>query len=216
MTGSGEPERRPSGAAVASEPADSAASWAPPIDDPPELSDVAARLVAGDPAALGDLYRRAAPLVYTAALKALSDEAAAAEVTQQVFLGAWQRRAEHAAGRRPVTAWLMSIARTRIAERAAERSAHVRAAASHRFDAHAGGGAPEQIAHRIVDAVVAGDAIRRLEQPRREVLELSFFADRTHTEIAEDLGLSLETVQRGIKRALGQLSRQLRLSDGPS
>jgi RNA polymerase sigma-70 factor (ECF subfamily) len=184
--------------------------------DVASLTELSARLVAGQRSALEELYARTSALIFTAALKALSDPVRAEEVTEQVFVSAWERRAEHHPDERPATAWLLAIARVLVGDALAEQSGSL---ADGDRPAHLGPNESEtrqQIAQRVIDVVVVADAIERLEQPNREVIEQSFFEGRTHTEIAAALGLPVASVDSGIKTALGQLSAYLRFSDGAS
>ena len=51
--------------------------------------EVGERLVAGDEAALGELYEEFSPLVYGLAARVTRDWAAAEDITQEVFVRVW-------------------------------------------------------------------------------------------------------------------------------
>src|SRR4051812_13340872 len=53
--------------------------------------ELAARMVAGDAAALREVYDRYAGLVFGLARRVLCDDALAEDVTQEVFVSVWER-----------------------------------------------------------------------------------------------------------------------------
>ena len=165
---------------------------------------------------LADLYRQTSSLVFTIALRTLASKPDAEDVTQRVYMQAWRSRHTYDPSRRPLRAWLVGITRHVVADKIGERSRQIR------LEQRLGEvGLVEQqsddgIAERVADAVVVADSLARLEQPRRQVVEMSFFEGLTHTQIADALGLPLGTVKSHIKRGLAQLRRQLGVSDGAS
>ena len=63
--------------------------------------------------ALSELYDRYSRLVYSVALNTLSDPGRAEEVTQDVFVRAWEKARTYSAEQGKVATWLASIARHR-------------------------------------------------------------------------------------------------------
>jgi RNA polymerase sigma-70 factor (ECF subfamily) len=191
-----------------------------PSDVETDLADIDAALLgerfrAGDRAALAEAYGRFSPLVYTLSLRTLGAPAAE-DVTQRVFIHASRSRAGFDPERRPLPAWLVGITRHVIADRMSERSREQRSQQRVIVADPARAEADEGIADRVADAVVVADGLSRLEQPRRRVVEMSFFGGLTHSQIAESLGLPLGTVKSHIKRGLAQLKTHLEVSDEPS
>jgi RNA polymerase sigma factor (sigma-70 family) len=177
---------------------------------------LAERLKAGDVEALATVYQLTSPLVFTIALRALSSEADAEDVTQRVYLQAWRSRGSYDAARRPIRAWLVGIARRVVVDKIGERSRQI--GLEQRLDevGRVEQASEDGIAWRVADAVVVADGLSRLEQPRRQVVELSFFQGLTHTQISEMLGIPVGAVKSDIKRGLAELRRQLGASDGAS
>ena len=172
-------------------------------------SVIASRFIAGDAGALAEVYRQTSPLVFTIALRTLASEADAEDVTQHVYLRAWRSRRTYEAMRPPLRAWLVEMTRHLVADRMADWSRQ------HRLDQKMGEvdwleqESEDGIAERVADALVVADAMSRLDHPRRQVVEMSFFDGFTHTQISEQLGIPVDTVKSHIKRGLGQLRRQL-------
>jgi len=68
----------------------------------------------------------------------------------------------------------------------------------------------------VVDSVVVSEGLAQIEQPRRSILELAFFAGLTHPQIAERLRLPLGTVKSHIRRGLIELRGAMEVTDDAS
>ncbi len=173
------------------------------------VRSLAARLVDGDESALEDVYDRWSALVHTYALRVLGDVHDAEDVTQQVFVAAWRSRHTLTPSPAALPAWLIGIARHKIADvRAARaRDAGRTAALAGLPDLVAG---PDQSADGVVaERLVVRQAVDELPDPRRTIVLLAFWEDLSHTEIADRVGLPLGTVKSHVRRGLIQLHQQL-------
>ncbi|WP_436790522.1 RNA polymerase sigma factor [Yinghuangia sp. YIM S10712] len=172
---------------------------------------VAKAFAAGEQTGFAEAYRRWGALVFTVCVRSLGDPAEAEDVTQQVFVSAWRGRATYRPQAGSLAGWLVGIARHRIADAhaaRARRAAPVDAeAALETTPAHDTG---------VVARVVVADELARLGQPQRRILEMAFFGDLTHTQIAERLDLPLGTVKSHIRRGLGRLRDRLEEVDDES
>jgi len=175
--------------------------------------DVAARFAAGDERALREAYDAHGSLVFAYCTRNLASRADAEDAMQQVFVAAWQGRDRFDATKGSLPGWLLGIARHKVADqaRAAGRRSDLvdrQAAVAVVADASGGGGsadAPEV----VLDRLVVGNALAGLPDEQRRILELAFYDDLTHTQIAQVLGLPLGTVKSHIRRGLGRLRASL-------
>ncbi len=165
---------------------------------------------AGDERALAWAYERWAGLVYGLAARALGSGTDAEDVTQQVFISAWTGRAGFRPGRGSLGAWIVGITRHRIADALSRirREQRLREALAELARA-----APEEAGSDTTSRVVLLTELAHFDQPQRRIMELAFFDDLTHTQIAERTGLPLGTVKSHIRRSLQRLRARLEVDD---
>ena len=172
---------------------------------------------AGDEAALAEAYRQFSPLVHTLALRSLHDQAAADDVTQEVFIRVWRSRHAFDPGKARLPAWIVGITRNVITDAQAaslRETRKVLAAVEIGPDPEqsAGDADPEALADRLL---LDGE-LERLGEPQGSILKLAFYADLTHSQISQKLGLPLGTVKSHIRRSLSQLRSRLEVDRAAS
>lgn len=179
------------------------------IDDGTEL---ARRFAEGDERALAEIYGRWSSLVYSLAMRSLGDVSDAEDATQRVFVKAWQGRGRYDPQRANLSAWLVGITRNVIADaheaRSRERSI------TEQLTAITTEGATESPDAELADRLVVADEMAKLDPVPRKVVELAFYDDLTHTQIADRLGLPVGTVKSHIRRSLSRLRERMEVSHG--
>lgn len=173
---------------------------------------LAASFSAGDEWALREAYARWSPLVFRLALRSLGDRSDAEDVTQQVYISAWRTRSGFDASRSTLSAWIVGITRHRIADAHEARSRSRRledalvAEASTR---------PEAVDDDLAERVMVAEELERLEPVPRRVMQLAFYDELSHSQIAETLGLPVGTVKSHVRRSLTRLRTRWEVDDGP-
>ncbi|MBW4458842.1 MAG: sigma-70 family RNA polymerase sigma factor [Nodosilinea sp. WJT8-NPBG4] len=185
----------------------------PPLPPPdPQMSspvsdrDLVTRLWAGDTTALATLYDRYSSMVYTLALKMLSNPAEAEDLTQEVFVNFWQRR-QYDAERGSVGSYLVTNTRSRALDRL--RISSGRAVILQRFqrisEASARSPNPVDYAAQHEQNQHLRAALDQLPTTEREVLEIAYFQGLTQAEISAQLGIPLGTVKSRCRQGLLRL-----------
>ncbi|MGH9868462.1 MAG: sigma-70 family RNA polymerase sigma factor [Candidatus Polarisedimenticolia bacterium] len=171
------------------------------------------RMAQEDQEALSMLYDRHRGVVFALALRILRDRAEAEEVLSDVFFQAWRSASGFDPLRGSVTAWLVTLCRSRAIDRLRRQTAR-------RVEVLADPPAvAEQASASLRDAEAAADlglhrrlvvsALGTLSQEQRGALELAYFDGYSHSEIAGKLGQPLGTVKTRIRQGLLQLRKSL-------
>jgi RNA polymerase sigma-70 factor (ECF subfamily) len=177
----------------------------------PDDAEVGRRFAAGEEQALAWAYERFGGQIHSMAVRAFGPGPDAEDVTQQVFVAAWTGRARFRPGESPLPAWLVGICRHKIADAWARRDKQRREAEAAMTEAQARPGGPVTagVDTAATDRVLLLDELDNLGQPQRGIIELAFFEDLTHAQIAERTGLPLGTIKSHIRRTLERLRTRL-------
>ncbi|MFG1883485.1 RNA polymerase sigma factor [Micromonospora sp. NPDC049102] len=177
----------------------------PPQPDPP-TDDLAARFRAGDETALREAYDRYGRAVHHLATSMLANRADAEDVTQATFVGAWLGRDTFDPAKGSLVGWLLGIGRRKVIDRmrASARETRVVETIQQLPEQAQTGPDPD----RVVDRLVIADELARLPDDQRRMLELAFYDDLTHQQIAAVTGVPLGTVKSHIRRGMASLKRR--------
>jgi RNA polymerase sigma-70 factor (ECF subfamily) len=175
-----------------------------------EEQQLVSMLLAGDEAAIREIYQRFARPVYTLGLRLLGGADAAEELTQDVFVTAWRKAERFDPSRGRLSTWLMAIAHNLAVDRLRHDNGVSRPhlvfvdALPEREDEDGAGGGTIQ---SVVDRDLANRAMASLTEAERALLALAYFRGMTAREIAEADGIPLGTVKTRLRSALIKLRR---------
>jgi RNA polymerase sigma-70 factor (ECF subfamily) len=186
--------------------ADVSADVGETVVEPEERALIAA--ARSDPRAFGLLYQRYLPRIYRYLRLRCSNDADAADMTQDVFVRALAALPRYRDNGLPFAAWLFTIARNRSAD--AARRSRSTGLALQLGDDHAGGDDLEGSVVRREAIVRVERLLARLEPDKRELLALRFASGLTSREIARVVGRSEPAVKQQLTRLLRNLKEQSR------
>jgi len=164
------------------------------------------RLRAGDPDALDELYRHARMRLYAFAYTLVKDEAVAQDVVQELFIDLWQKQLFHQV-HTGLVGYLMQATRNRCLD-------HLKREANRERLRRAYFGGEEQIAPNASEARALGEqieaAVDSLPPMTGRVFRMHYLAQQSYAEIAEQLGISTNTVSNHMTKALKRLRERLK------
>jgi len=189
-----------------------ASASAPPGVRAAQLEALLRSVSDGSQPALGELYDLASRQVLALALKIVKDRQTAEEVVLDVFLQIWRSAASFDPARGRPFGWILTIARSRALD--ARRSRLVRTRREEETSPEA---APADPASSPPERAAQGDRSRRvaaaiagLPPDQGSAVELAYYHDLSHTEIAERLGLPLGTIKTRIRLGMLKLREKLK------
>jgi RNA polymerase sigma-70 factor (ECF subfamily) len=168
-----------------------------------------ARVSRGESEAFAALYDRLAPRAYGLALRMAGDASSAQDAVQEAFLRVWLRARSYDAARGSVCAWVLGIVRNAVLDALRSGDAHARA-----LRRAADAGRVECAPQRAELSLECSEsraslhaALGQLPVAQRRMLEIAYFQDLSHHEIALREGLPLGTVKTRIRDGLIRLRR---------
>lgn len=142
-----------------------------------------AAMARGDELALRWLYDRHSAVVYGLALRITGDPTLASQATIAAFAQAWSGAPRYRGLRGSVQGWLTTILRLRALEL-------MKSSGGRRYDVLADGVSP---------------FLAALPEETQQALSLIFFGGLSQQEVAERLGVPLETVRRHVESSMRAL-----------
>lgn len=174
------------------------------------LTELLARVAAGDREAFAALYDQTSATVHGVAHRVLRDPDLAADVTQDVMIEVWRIAPRFDPDRGSVLAWISTLARRRAVDR-------VRSEQSYRDRREKAAAREYQRPYDAVVEEVEGQAdalavrrcLGRLTALQRAAVTSAFFSGLTYREVAEQTGAALPTIKSRIRDGLHGLRRCL-------
>ncbi|MFJ2806284.1 sigma-70 family RNA polymerase sigma factor [Kitasatospora sp. NPDC087271] len=170
------------------------------------------RLARGEETALGEIYDQLAPMVHGLAGRILADQAAAAQLTREIFAQVWEHPEDFDPAQGSLRSWLGALTHRRAvdrlrARRAAERVPGVPGGG---LDGPGGSeGAAEAEIRAVATAARMQYVVDSLPQPLRETIAVTYYDGRTYQETARLLGISEQAAKQRMRLGLELLATEL-------
>ena len=149
--------------------------------------------------------------VYSIALRIVKDVPTAEEVVQETFVQLWLRWARYDSALGPILPWLSALARNKALDHVrslAERQRQVEKPCTDLLDSFGCLG-PGFVPQETMLTARALAALSSLRPNERAAIELAYFEDLTHSEIAEILDAPLGSVKSWIRAGLLRMRKVL-------
>lgn len=185
-----------------------------------EMSDLVALVGNGDQQAFTRLFNHFAPRIASYLQRGGSSAPAAEELAQEAMVLVWRKARSFEPSRGAVPTWVFAIARhLRIDQHRRKRDALTRPLSDvnpdfdfDEYEIASSDPSPEEQLGAVQRERRVREAMKQLSPQLAHLLQLSFFAESPHVDIARELGLPLGTVKSNIRRALLQMRRSLEAS----
>lgn len=175
------------------------------MPDGSELAELVRRVAADqDRQAYARLYTYFAPRVTAFLRKSGLPDNAAEEVAQEVMLSVWRKASYFDPERAAVSTWIFTIARNQRIDHARRQKGVATADYASAGDDEVAPSGEVLLLSAERDALVRA-ALQALSAEQAAIVRLSFFSEKAHSEIAQELSLPLGTVKSRVRLALGRL-----------
>lgn len=167
--------------------------------------DLLSQIATGDQNAMSVFFDRYSGMVYSVALRVLRDAGEAEDVMQEIFIQIWQNPQSYVAGRGSLGGWLVVTARNRSIDKLRRRKP---TDPVELFTLPSPLNLAQESERNLLIEKIQ-NAMTRLPAEQRSSLQLAFFEDLTHSEIAEKTGDPLGTIKTRIRLALIAIRKEL-------
>lgn len=172
----------------------------------PTSDQLMVEIAAGSEPAFERLYDMMAPRVFGLVLRILRDQAQSEEVTQEVFVEAWQYAQRFDPSRGSVTTWLLTMAHRRAVDRVrasqSSRDRDLRVGIKDYQDSYDD---VEENAILHDESLRVAQALQQLVPGQREAIQLAYFGGFTHHEVASRLEIPVGTAKTRIRDGMIKL-----------
>lgn len=177
------------------------------MHDSADLSDetLLARVAREDRVAFAALFDRYASKVKGYLIRLGARGAQAEDLAQDAMVAIWRRAGSFDPTKAKASTWIFVIARNAWIDRLRRERVELAYRSSLDMSEESDEERPDDAVERVQTGAQMQAALALLSEEQRQVVQLSFFEDRPHSEIAARLSLPLGTVKSRLRLALMKL-----------
>jgi len=154
------------------------------------------------------LFEHFAPRVKGYMLKLGTENSLADELAQETLLMVWRKAEQFDRSKASPSTWIFTIARNLRIDAFRKLNRPELDPEDPALIPQAEEAADDRV-DRIERADIVAEAIKELNPEQAEVVRMSFYQDKSHSEIAEELGVPLGTVKSRLRLAFGRIRKIL-------
>ena len=157
-----------------------------------------------DRIAFSNIFRYFAPRLKSFFVKLGCSETQAEEIIQEVMIAVWTKAKTYNNSKSSVSTWIYTIAKNKRIDKIRKEKKH--------FAVDSDDGLEIPVPSKQEDQILSSEISRKisnilkiLPQEQADLIKLSYFYEKTHSDIANDLKLPLGTVKSRIRLALSKM-----------
>lgn len=166
---------------------------------------VLSRVAAGDRDAFALIFQTYAPKVKAYLIRLGARGALAEDLAQDAMLNVWRRAASYDASKAKASTWIFVIARNAWIDRLRRERVELAYRESEPAVEESHDEAPDDAVIRTESEARISAALETLSPEQRQAVQLAFFEDQPHSEVAERLSIPLGTVKSRLRLAFIKL-----------
>jgi len=178
-------------------------------NSPPQEATLIAQAIAGNADAFGELYLLHLDAIYRYVYYRVGDGAEAEDLTEQVFLKAWEALPGYQQRGYPFSSWLYRIAHNTVADYHRRQKPEVPMPSPEKVEKRDQHRPPLEQVIATEEAATLATAIAQLSEEQQQVIILRFIEGLSHAEVARILAKSEGACRVIQHRALAALNRLL-------
>ncbi len=164
-----------------------------------------------DKQAFGEIFKYFAPRLKSYFIKAGAIESQAEEVIQEVMIAIWTKASSYDRKKSSVSTWIYTIARNKRIDKIRKEKRH--------YTQESDEGLEMPIPSTQEQDIFSVQLTRKIENclqslpiEQAELLKLSYFYEKTHTDISKELKIPLGTVKSRIRLALNKMKNMAEIN----
>ncbi len=163
------------------------------------------RVARADRQAFAQVFSAYAPKVKGYLIRLGASAAAAEDLMQDAMLSVWRRAASYDPAKAKASTWIFVIARNAWIDKLRREKVELAYRSALPVSEESADEAPDDSVIRSQTDDRISAALETLSPEQRQAVQLAFFEDRPHSEVAERLSLPLGTVKSRLRLALIKL-----------
>jgi RNA polymerase sigma-70 factor (ECF subfamily) len=175
------------------------------VPESPSDEQLLSQVAGGDREAFAALFEAYARRVKSYLIRLGATPGLAEDLAQDAMVSVWRRAASYDARKAKASTWIFVIARNAWIDRLRRERVELAYRDTLVLDEESPDEAPDDAVTRGQAEEQISAALETLSPDQRQVVQLSFFEDHSHSQIAERLSLPLGTVKSRLRLALIKL-----------
>ncbi len=157
-----------------------------------------------DKLAFNSIFRHFAPRLKSFLIKAGSTDSQAEEVIQEVMIAVWTKSSTYDSNKSSVSTWIYTIARNKRIDKIRKEKRHYLSESDEGLEIPVDSTQEKEIFTAQVSNSLK-KYMSNLPEEQSKLLKLSYFYNKTHADISEELKIPLGTVKSRIRLALTKM-----------